>query len=167
MAHASNALQAKVIPPVIRGEKISALAVTEPTGGSDVAALQCKAVRDGDHYVVTGQKVWTSHAHEADWMYTLVRTSTEGRKQEGITLLLIPLDLPGIRIQPIRTIDAWQSGGVKGILLGPLRFDTRLSDKATLTDLRALGAITSGDSHRVVAFAPNPTVYRQIGRAHV
>ena len=62
-----------------------------------------------------------------------------------------------------RTIDAWQSGGVKGILLGPLRFDTRLSDKATLADLRALGAITSGDSHRVVAFAPNPTVYRRYG----
>lgn len=62
-----------------------------------------------------------------------------------------------------RTIDAWQSGGVKGILLGPLRFDTRLADTATLADMRALGTVSSGDSHLVAAFAPNPTVYRRYG----
>ncbi|RZA28836.1 MAG: acyl-CoA dehydrogenase [Proteobacteria bacterium] len=74
-------------------------------------ALQTRAVRakddQGDDYVVNGQKIWTSHAHEANIAYTLVRTSSEGRKQEGISLLLIPMDLPGITIRPIRTIDGW------------------------------------------------------------
>jgi alkylation response protein AidB-like acyl-CoA dehydrogenase len=64
-------------------------------------------VLDGDHYLVNGQKIWTSHAHEADLMYTLVRTSSEGRKQAGITLLVVPLSTPGIEVRPIPTIDRW------------------------------------------------------------
>ena len=98
---------ARFIPGILDGSDWWCQGYSEPGAGSDLASLKTRAVRDGDDYVVTGQKIWTSHAQEADWMYTLVRTSSEGRKQEGITLLLIPLATPGIRVQPIRTIDAW------------------------------------------------------------
>ncbi|MFS2168460.1 acyl-CoA dehydrogenase family protein, partial [Variovorax sp. Varisp62] len=74
---------------------------------SDLASLKTSARRDGDHYVLNGQKIWTSHAQEADMMYTLVRTSNEGRKQAGISLLLVPMNTPGIEVRPIPTIDHW------------------------------------------------------------
>ena len=80
---------------------------SEPGSGSDLASLSTPAVRDGDHYVINGQKIWTSHAHEADRIYLLARTSREGRKQEGISLFLIDMDTPGIRVRPIPTIDGW------------------------------------------------------------
>jgi alkylation response protein AidB-like acyl-CoA dehydrogenase len=69
--------------------------------------LSTPAVPDGDAYVINGQKIWTSHAHEADRIYLLARTSREARKQEGISLFLIDMDTPGISVRPIRTIDGW------------------------------------------------------------
>jgi alkylation response protein AidB-like acyl-CoA dehydrogenase len=95
------------LPGILDGSDWWCQGYSEPGAGSDLASLKTKATQDGDVYVVSGQKIWTSHAHEADWMYTLVRTSVEARKQEGISLLLIPLNLPGIQVRPIRTIDAW------------------------------------------------------------
>lgn len=78
---------------------------SEPGSGSDLASLRTAARRDGDHYLVNGQKIWTTTAHLADWMFALVRTNSEARKQEGISLLLIDLKTPGITIRPIRSID--------------------------------------------------------------
>lgn len=78
---------------------------SEPESGSDLASLQCKAVREGDHYVVTGTKIWTSLAQHADWVFALVRTSHEERKQQGITFLCAPMSTPGISVEPIITID--------------------------------------------------------------
>jgi pimeloyl-CoA dehydrogenase len=78
---------------------------SEPEAGSDLAALRTTAQRRGDVYVVNGQKTWTSMAHYADWMFALVRTSSEGRKQEGISFLMIDLKTPGITIRPIWSID--------------------------------------------------------------
>ncbi len=78
---------------------------SEPGSGSDLASLRTRAVRDGDHYVVNGQKIWTTTAHVADWTFALVRTDTEARKQEGISFLLIDLKTPGITIRPIHSID--------------------------------------------------------------
>lgn len=78
---------------------------SEPGAGSDLAALSTRAVRDGTDYIVNGQKIWTTNAHWADWMFTLVRTSSEGRPQAGISFLLIDMKSPGIEIRPIRSID--------------------------------------------------------------
>jgi pimeloyl-CoA dehydrogenase len=78
---------------------------SEPGAGSDLASLRTRAVRDGEHYIVDGQKTWTTGAHHADWMFALVRTEQAARKQDGITFLLIDLKTPGVSIRPIVSID--------------------------------------------------------------
>lgn len=105
--YGSDEQKKRFLPGMLNGEDWWCQGYSEPNAGSDLASLRTVARREGDEYVVEGQKTWTSHAHEADWMYTLVRTSKEPKKQQGISLLLIPLSAPGITIRPIRTIDGW------------------------------------------------------------
>ena len=97
----------RYLPGILDGSDWWCQGYSEPGAGSDLASLKTRAELRGNVYVVNGQKIWTSHAHEADLMYTLVRTSSEGRKQEGITLLLIPVKSKGLTVRPIRTIDGW------------------------------------------------------------
>ena len=78
--------------------------LSEPGAGSDLAALKTQAVRDGDHYIVNGQKLWTTLGHVANWMYALVRTDTRAKKQQGISFLLIDMDTPGISVRPVITL---------------------------------------------------------------
>lgn len=80
---------------------------SEPGAGSDLASLKMAAVRDGDDYRVSGQKIWTTYAHKADWIFCLVRTGQGARKHEGISFLLVDLATPGIEVRPIRTIDGY------------------------------------------------------------
>ncbi len=107
MHFGTEAQKDRYLPRIVEGSEWWCQGYSEPGAGSDLASLKTAAVRDGDHYVLNGQKIWTSHAQEADVMYTLVRTSQEARKQSGITLLVVPLDTPGIEIRPIHTIDQW------------------------------------------------------------
>lgn len=97
IAHGSPALQREVVPAVLRGEKISALAITEPGGGSDVAQLRTTARRDGDHYVVDGEKTFITSGMRADWLTVAVRTDLASKGAGGISMLLVPGDAPGVR----------------------------------------------------------------------
>ncbi|SEM40041.1 acyl-CoA dehydrogenase [Variovorax sp. YR750] len=93
--HAGDAVRREVVPPVLCGEKIAALAITEPGGGSDVAALRTTARLEGDHYVVNGEKTFITSGMRADWITVAVRTG-EGRGAGGISMLLVPGDTPGL-----------------------------------------------------------------------
>ncbi len=93
------------LPKILTSEEIWCQGYSEPGSGSDLASLKTSAGLDGDHYIVNGTKIWTSYAHCADRMFALVRTDNSGKKQEGITCLLIDLKTPGVSIQPIITLD--------------------------------------------------------------
>lgn len=93
------------LPGILHDEVEWCQGYSEPGAGSDLAALQTRADREGEDYIVNGEKVWTSWAHIADWMFCLVRTQKTDRRQQGISFLLIDLKTPGITIRPIHTID--------------------------------------------------------------
>jgi len=92
------------LPRILSGADYWCQGFSEPNAGSDLAALQLRAERDGDDYVLNGTKIWTTHAHHANRMFALVRTSSEGKRQQGISFLLIEMALPGITVRPIATI---------------------------------------------------------------
>jgi acyl-CoA dehydrogenase len=93
--------KAKYLPRIRAGEDYWAQGYSEPGSGSDLASLKTRAVADGDDYVINGQKIWTSMGHHASRIFALVRTSTAGKRQEGITFVLIDMDTPGVTVRPI------------------------------------------------------------------
>jgi 3-oxocholest-4-en-26-oyl-CoA dehydrogenase alpha subunit len=100
----TEAQQQLVIPPALGGEIIIVLGFTEPESGSDVAAAQTRAVRDGDQWVINGQKMFTTNAQEADYVFMLTRTNPDVAKHQGLTTFLVPLRQPGVEIQPVDTL---------------------------------------------------------------
>lgn len=105
----SDAMKQRVLPQILSGEKISALAITEPGGGSDVAALTTKAIRDGDHYVVSGEKIFITSGIRADYYTVAVRTDPQAKGANGISMLLIEGDCAGLSKTPLKKMGWWSS----------------------------------------------------------
>ena len=104
MHYGSAEQRAHYLPRILSGQDYWCQGFSEPGAGSDLAALQLRATSDGDDYVLNGSKIWTTHAHFANRMFALVRTSSEGKPQAGISFLLLDMATPGIQIEPIRTL---------------------------------------------------------------
>lgn len=101
MGHGTEEQKAYYLPRILSGEDYWCQGYSEPGAGSDLASLKLKADSDGDHYVLNGTKIWTTHAHVANRMFCLVRTDAGGRPQQGITFLLLDMETPGITVEPI------------------------------------------------------------------
>ena len=111
--HGNEEQKRRFLPDLLNGRSLWCTGYSEPDHGSDLASLETRAVRDGDEYVVNGQKIWTTLAHRARWIFNLVRTQPKDDTREsrygGITCLLIPMDTPGIEVQPINNLIGYHS----------------------------------------------------------
>jgi acyl-CoA dehydrogenase len=101
MKYGSDWQKKRFLPKIAAAEELWCQGYSEPGSGSDLASLRTKAERQGDHYIVNGQKIWTTNAHRANRMFALVRTATTGKRQDGITFVLFDMDMPGITVRPI------------------------------------------------------------------
>ncbi|GAA1432250.1 acyl-CoA dehydrogenase family protein [Streptomyces thermospinosisporus] len=105
IAHGTEGQKARFLPPVAAGDELWCQGYSEPGAGSDLAGVRTRAERDGVRYRITGQKIWTSLAHEADWCFVLARSEAGSRRHHGLSFLLVPMDQPGrIEVRPIRQI---------------------------------------------------------------
>jgi acyl-CoA dehydrogenase len=105
--YGTEAQKREHLPRIVRGEIRWAQGYSEPGAGSDLASLSTRAVRDGDDFIVTGQKTWTTYADKSDWIFALVRTNTQVKKQLGITFILVDMASPGVSTRPIELISGW------------------------------------------------------------
>jgi alkylation response protein AidB-like acyl-CoA dehydrogenase len=142
MRHGTPEQQRAHLPPIARGEVIWCQGFSEPDAGSDLASLQTAARRDGDGWRVTGQKIWTSYATMAQWCFLLARTSRGEKKQQGITVFLVPMDDPAIEVRPIPC------------MLGPHHLNEVFLDDLWVTEADVLGEVDRGWSvvQEVLAF---------------
>ncbi|KKW66651.1 acyl-CoA dehydrogenase family protein [Mycolicibacterium elephantis] len=132
MRHGTEEQQRRHLPPIARGEVIWCQGFSEPEAGSDLASLRTSARRDDDGWLVNGQKIWTSYATMAQWCFLLARTSHGERKQQGLTIFLVPMDDPGIQVRPIRT------------MLGPHHLNEVFFDDLRVTEDAVLGTVDQG-----------------------
>ncbi|MDX2274574.1 MAG: acyl-CoA dehydrogenase family protein [Hyphomonadaceae bacterium] len=104
MEYGAPEQKARFLTPMAKGEIMWAQAWSEPNAGSDMAAIRTKAIRDGDHYVINGQKTWSSRAAFADWCFGLFRTDPDSKRHKGLSFILVPLNAPGVTVRPIRQL---------------------------------------------------------------
>ena len=105
MDYGTDEQKERFLKPMAAGDEIWAQAWSEPSAGSDMAAIRSKAIRDGDEYVITGHKIWSSRAVFADWCFGLFRTDPESSRHHGLSKILVPLDSPGLTVRPIAQLD--------------------------------------------------------------
>ncbi|MFA5711218.1 acyl-CoA dehydrogenase family protein [Mycolicibacterium sp.] len=132
MRHGTPEQQQRHLPPIANGEVIWCQGFSEPEAGSDLASLRTTARRDGDGWLVSGQKIWTSYATMAQWCFLLARTSKEDKKQQGLTIFLVPMSDPAIQVRPIRCI------------MGPHHLNEVFFDDLRVTEADVLGEIGAG-----------------------
>jgi alkylation response protein AidB-like acyl-CoA dehydrogenase len=104
MEYGSEAQKADLLPKILRGELFFAIGYTEPSAGTDLAGLATRAVRDGDEYVINGQKIFTTHAQDADYVWLAARTDPDAPRHKGISIILVPTRSPGFSVTPIHTL---------------------------------------------------------------
>jgi alkylation response protein AidB-like acyl-CoA dehydrogenase len=134
---ASPELRDEVLPGVLSGRLRLCLGYTEPEGGSDVATCKTRAVRDGDHWIVNGSKMFTSNAHNAQYVFLITNTDPSAPKHTSLTMFLLPLDAPGVEIQPIRTVDGDRTNIT-------YYSDVRISDRYRVGDVNAGWSVLRG-----------------------
>ncbi|MFW0786480.1 acyl-CoA dehydrogenase family protein [Gordonia sp. CPCC 206044] len=132
MRHGTETQQRKHLPPIARGESIWCQGFSEPGSGSDLASVRTAAHREGDGWSISGQKIWTSYAGMAQWCFLLARTSSTGRKQEGLTVFLVPMSDPAIEVRPIRS------------MLGPHHLNEVFFDSLKVSESDVLGEVDDG-----------------------
>lgn len=136
----TEAQRQAMIPTVTSGEALVCMGYSEPDYGSDVASIVTRAVRDGDEFVINGAKMWTTMAHEAKWLILLTRTDTEVPKHKGLTMFLLPMDTPGITVEPVHT-------------MGTERTNATFYDNVRVPVSAVLGEINGGWRTMAVALA--------------
>jgi alkylation response protein AidB-like acyl-CoA dehydrogenase len=132
MRHGTSEQQRDHLPPISRGEVIWCQGFSEPGSGSDLASLRTAARRSGDGWRISGQKIWTSYATMAQWCFLLARTSTGDRKQQGLTVFLVPMSDPAIEVRPIRA------------MLGPHHLNEVFFNDLEVTQAHVLGTVGEG-----------------------
>ncbi len=132
MRHGTEEQQRLHLPPISDGEVIWCQGFSEPDAGSDLASLTTAAVRDGDEWCINGQKIWTSYATMAQWCFLLARTSKLEKRQQGLTIFLLPMDREGIEVRPIDT------------MMGPHHLNEVFFDDVRATDADVLGPVDDG-----------------------
>jgi len=149
----SDEQKQRIIAPALRGEILVCLGYSEPDAGSDVASVVTRAVRDGDEWVVNGQKMFTTMAHESDYVFLLTRTNPDVPKHRGLTMFLVPLDAAGVEIAPVRT-------------LGGERTNITFYNDVRVPDSARVGEVDGGWDVMTVAlaFERNPTANGEEGR---
>jgi alkylation response protein AidB-like acyl-CoA dehydrogenase len=154
MKYGSPAQKQRFLPKIAAAEELWCQGYSEPGSGSDLASLRTKAVREGDHYLVNGQKIWTTNAHYADWIFCLVRTSNEGKRQEGISFLLIDMKSPGIKIDPIYLVDGTRT---------PMRHEV---NQVFFTDVKVPVGNLVGEENKGWTYAKYLLEFERGGQAH-
>jgi alkylation response protein AidB-like acyl-CoA dehydrogenase len=129
MRHGTPAQREQHLPPISRGEVIWCQGFSEPDAGSDLASIRTAARRDGDAWYISGQKIWTSYASMAQWCFLLARTSREERKQQGLTIFLVPMSHDGIEVRPIAS------------MMGPHHLNEVFFDNLRVSDSDVLGEV--------------------------